>query len=63
MSWLVHRNMVGHAPVELSSLLYHFLNADSKNAIKVSVIVKRKRDIGLVVPAKYEPTINKQRRF
>ena len=38
--------LVGHAPVELSSLLYHFLNADSKNSIKVSVIVKRKQQPG-----------------
>ena len=46
--------LVCHAPVKLSSLLYHFLNADSKNPIKVSVIGKQKREIGLVVPAKYE---------
>ena len=46
--------MVGHVPLELSSLLYHFLNADTFNFIKVIVIGKRKREIGLVVPAKFD---------
>ena len=46
--------LVGHAPVELSSLLYHFLQASSDNCINVRVIGKRKREIGLVVPAKYD---------
>jgi len=46
--------LVGHAPIELSSLLTHFLNADSGNFIKVTVIGKRKREIGLVIPAKFE---------
>ena len=46
--------LVGHVPLELSSLLYHFLNADTFNFIKVIVIGKRKREIGLVVPAKFD---------
>lgn len=46
--------LVGHVPLELSSLLYHFLNADTFNFIKVTVIGKRKREIGLVVPAKFD---------
>ena len=46
------RELVGHVPLELSSLLYHFLNSDSKNFILVTVIGKRKREIGLVVPGK-----------
>ena len=45
--------MVGHAPVEFSSLLYHFLQASAENCINVEVIGKRKREVGLVVPAKY----------
>ena len=28
--------LVGHVPVELSSLLYHFLNAESNNEIKLA---------------------------
>ena len=46
--------LVGHAPQELSSLLYHFLKSDQKNFIRVSVLGKRKREIGLVVPVKYD---------
>ena len=45
--------MVGHAPVEFSSLLYHFLQASAENCIYVEVIGKRKREVGLAVPAKY----------
>ena len=45
--------MVGSAPVEFSSLLYHFLQASAENYINAEVIGKRKREVGLVVPAKY----------
>ena len=45
--------MVGHVPVEFSSLLYHFLQASAENCMNVEVIGKRKRDVGLVVPARY----------
>ena len=47
------KELVGHAPVEFSSLLYHFLQASAENCINVEVIGKRKREVGLVVPAKY----------
>ena len=47
------KELVGHAPVEFSSLLYHFLQASAGNCINVEVIGKRKREVGLVVPAKY----------
>ena len=46
--------LVGHVPLELSSLLYYFLNADTDNFIQVTVIGKRKREIGLVVPVKFD---------
>ena len=46
------KELVRHAPVEFSSLLYHFLQASTENCINVEVIRKRKRDVGLVVPAK-----------
>lgn len=46
--------LVGHAPIELSSLLHHFLNADPNNFINVTVMSKRKREIGLVVPGKFD---------
>ena len=38
------RELSGHAPLELSGLLYHFLNSDSKNFILLTVIGKRKRN-------------------
>ena len=43
--------LVGHVPIELSSLLHHFLNADSNNFI--NAVVNIKREIGLVVPTRY----------
>ena len=45
--------LVGHIPIELSQLIYHFLNESNENFIEASVSGKRKRDIGLIVPAKY----------
>ena len=47
------KDLIGHAPVEFSSLLYHFLQASAKNCINVEVIGIRKRETELVVPAKY----------
>ena len=43
----------GHIPVEISSLMYHFLDESKENRIEAVVIGKRKREIGLVIPAKY----------
>ena len=45
------KNLVGHAPVEFSSLLYHFLQVSAENCMNVEVIGKRKREVGLAVPA------------
>ena len=36
------KELVGHAPVEFSSLFYHFLYASAENCINVEVIGKRK---------------------
>ena len=47
------KELVDLAPVEFSSLLYHFLQASAENCINVEVIDKRKREVGLVVLAKY----------
>ena len=54
-------NLVVHAPIELSSLLHHFLKKSEGNFIRVTVIGKRKREIGLVVPAKYDCQTNDKR--
>ena len=47
------KELVGHVPVELSNLTYHFLNASLENRMTVAVTGKRKREVGLVVPAKF----------
>ena len=47
------KELFGHVPVELSSLIYHFLNASSENRMADEVTGKRKREVGSVVPAKF----------
>ena len=44
---------MGHVPIELSSLLHYFLEADDKNHLICQVTGKRKREVGLVIPTKY----------
>ena len=39
------KKLVGHVPVELSSLIYHFLNASSENKFTVEVTGKTKREV------------------
>ena len=45
--------LVGHLPIEISSLSYHFLKKSSENKIIVKITGKREREIGLVVPANF----------
>ena len=45
--------LVDHAPVELSLLLYHFLQADEQNFLTVEVLGNCKLGVGLVVPVKF----------
>ena len=45
--------LVGHLPVEISCLLTYLLEASPENKLNAIVIGKRKREVGLVVPAKY----------
>ena len=45
--------LVGHFPIELSCLLKYFLEASPENNLITVVTGKRKREVGLVVPAKY----------
>ena len=45
--------LVGHLPIEISSLSYHFLKKSSENKIIVKITGKRVREIGLVVPANF----------
>ena len=45
--------LVGHLTIELSCLLKYFLEASPENNLIAVVTGKRKREVGLVVPAKY----------
>ena len=55
------QKLVGHIPIELSQLIYHFLKESNENFIEASVSEKRMREIGLVVPAKYVAFTKTQR--
>ena len=46
--------LLGHAPVEISHILHHFLAEHLQNRIVVTITGARKREVGLVVPAKYK---------
>ena len=50
--------LVRHIPIELSSLMTYFLRAEHTNQLSATVIGKRKRELGLVVPAKYTAVTN-----
>ena len=45
---------MGYVPIELSSLLNNFLKANESNKLVAKVSGKRKREVGLVVPAKFK---------
>ena len=47
------KELIGHVPVELSSLIYHFSNASSGNRMTTEVTGKCKREVGLVASAKF----------
>ena len=48
-----HKELVGHLSIELSMLFGNFLKAADTNRIIAEVVGSRKREAGLVVPAKY----------
>ena len=45
--------LTGHVPIELSRLLKNFIEASAENKLCARVTGKRKREVGLVVPAKF----------
>ena len=45
--------LVGHVPIELSRLIFQFLEAAETNVLNGEVSGKRKREIGLVVAGKF----------
>ena len=42
---------MGHVPIEISSLCYHFLNNNEQNTLTAIITGKRIRGLDLVVPA------------
>ena len=55
------KTLVGHIAVELSSLIDYFLMIEETNRVIAEVTGKRKREVGLVVPAKFTAsTMNRQ---
>ena len=54
--------LVGHIPYQLSEVLTHFIGASQNNQLNAVVIAKRKREMGLVVPAKFV-AITENKRF
>ncbi len=51
--------LVGHVPIELSSLVNNFLKANESNKLVAKVSGKRKREVGLVVPVTKEHRLAK----
>ena len=49
----LQHHLVGHVPIEISSLCYHFLKKSKTNNLNAVITGKRQREVGLVVPAKY----------
>ena len=47
------KKLVGHVPIEFSSLLKNFLQANEENRLIAQATGKRKREVGFVVPAKF----------
>jgi len=47
------KTLACHVPIELSRILNNFLRANTENNLFVKVTAKRKREIGLVVPARF----------
>ena len=47
------KTLVGHVPIELLRLMKFFLEANTENKLVTQVTGKGKREIGLVIPAKF----------
>ena len=45
--------LVGHLPIKISSLSYHFLKKSSENKIIVKIMGKRETETALVVPVNF----------
>ena len=45
--------LVDHVPIEISRIIDYFMQNNEKNFVSATVVGLRKREIGLVVPAKF----------
>ena len=52
--------LVRHLPIEISKLMKQFIDADKNNLLMATVVGKRKREVGLVIPGKYSAMTTNQ---
>ena len=52
--------LVEHIQTELAKLLKQFLDAGKKTILRVTVVGKRKREVGLVIPGRYTAMTEKK---
>ena len=45
--------LFGHVPIEISRIIDYFMQNNEKRFVSATVVGPRKREIGLVVPAKF----------
>ena len=57
---LEHITKKTHVPIECSTLVDNFLGADKENRLTAVITLKRKREVGLVVPAEFTGRTKKQ---
>ena len=48
-------------PIEISKLMNQYLGADSSNRLVATISGKRKRELGVVVPAKFKCILMKKK--
>ena len=53
--------LAGHVTIECSALMDNFLSADEANRLSAVVTGKRRREVGLVVPAEFTCITRKRR--
>ena len=57
-----YKKLFGHAPIEQSSLFYHFLQSNTDNLVRFEVLGKSKSEVGLVVTAKCDAYTQSKRK-
>ena len=59
--FLKNGTLVSHIPIELSNLIYFFLESATENFLSAFAVVPRKHEVGLAVPAKFTAATKKLR--